>query len=129
MSQHIEWLTIADKDFTLTPGQWTDGDSRNDGPALWFGDSSGDGAIVEAPSRAALISHLEHLIESIKAADEPEEPAKCVHCGVPVHHVPVTMAQEYDVWEHQHGSSWYPDCYDWATGKTLPGGPVATPPQ
>jgi hypothetical protein len=126
MSQHIDWYTITDKDFTLTPGQWAHGEARNDGPALWFGDTSGDGAIIEAPSKEALVAHLERLLEAIKGTPEPPEPPRCKNCGHAVHLVPEDMAQTSHLWLHQYGSQWFEECHTPDLVR-MPGNLVAAP--
>lgn len=126
MSQHIDWYTITDKDFTLTPGQWTHGESRNDAAALWFGDTSGDGAIIEASSKADLIAHLERLLAAIKATPEPPEPARCKNCEHAVRLVPTTMAEDDYLWEHHYGSQWFEECHTKDLVR-MPGNRVAAP--
>lgn len=126
MSQHIEWLTIADNGFTPTPGEWSEGESRNNGPALWFGDGSGNGAVIEAPSKAVLIHQLECLLAVIKVEPEAPEPAVCKHCGVPVHLVPETMGARHHVWLHQGQSQWFEECRTEDLAP-VPGGLTAAP--
>lgn len=126
MSQHIDWYTITDKDFTLTPGQWAHDESRNDAVALWFGDTSGDGAIIEASSKADLIVHLERLLEAIKATPEPPEPARCKNCGHTVRLVPEDMAESSHLWLHQHGAQWFEECHT-PDMVRMPGNRVAAP--
>lgn len=99
MSQRIEWASGGLLDYTVNPGEWVDGHgSRNNGVAVWVGDS--DGTIIEFPSKEFAIENLRAMAEAIEATRDTSRYDVCRWCEAQIVLVPEVMGDGLDTWVH-----------------------------
>lgn len=99
MSQHIEWASGGLLDYTVNPGEWVDEyGSRNNGVAVWAGDS--DGTIIEFGSKEFAIENLRAMAEAIEATLDTSRYDECRWCEKQIVLVPESMSDDPAVWVH-----------------------------
>jgi hypothetical protein len=93
---------------TLDAGVFDCEDQRNDGPAVLFG----DGTILTAPDKAALIAAFEDVLAQIRRHPDPAPDTECRNCAYPIRY---PNTENGPAWVHRPGgpfNGWWYECLD-----------------